>query len=143
MSWLLDTAVVSEPVRPKPDRAVLRWFEAHREVDMYLSVLTLGELQKGLTRMPQSKRRDHLTAWIEEDLGSRFEGRVLTVSAEISRIWGLITGNAENNGRPLPAIDALIAATAIHHKLTVVTRNTRDFLATGVAVEDPWRAGVS
>jgi len=138
MSWLLDTAVVSEPVRPKPDRSVLRWLDSHPEVDLYLSVLTVGELQKGLTRMPEGKRRQHLTQWIEEDLGSRFEGRVLPVNAEIARIWGVLAGNAENDGRPLPAIDVLIAATAIHHKLTIVTRNTRDFLATGVAVEDPW-----
>jgi predicted nucleic acid-binding protein len=140
MSWLLDTAVVSEPVRPKPARSVLRWLDSHREVDMYLSVLTLGELQKGLVRMPESKRRGHLIQWIEEDLGNRFEARVLPVDTEIARIWGVITGHAENDGRPLPAIDALIAATAIHHKLTVVTRNTRDFRATGVAVEDPWNS---
>ena len=88
--------------------------------------------------MPESKRREHLMSWIEGDLGNRFEGRVLPVNAEIARIWGVIAGKTENNGRPLPAIDALIAATAIHHKLTVVTRNTRDFLATGVEVEDPW-----
>ena len=140
MSWLLDTAVVCEPVRPKPDRSVLRWFDSHNEMEMYLSVLTLGELQKGLARMPESRRREHLTQWIEEDLAKRFGGRVLAVEAEIARIWGEITGTAENNGKPLPAIDALIAATAIHHKLTVVTRNTRDFLATGVAVEDPWNS---
>jgi toxin FitB len=140
MSWLLDTAVVSEPVRPKPDPAVLRWLDSHDEVEMYLSALTLGELQKGLVRMPEGKRRDRLAEWIEEDLGSRFEGRVLPVSIDICRAWGDMAGKAENRGRPLPVIDALIAATAICHGLTVATRNVRDFLATGVGVEDPWRS---
>jgi len=138
VSWLLDTAVVSEPSKPRPHPAVLRWLDSHGEMDMYLSVLTLGELQKGLTKTANEERRERLTRWIEGDLLNRFEQRILPVDTEIARLWGVIAGNAESNGRPLPVIDALLAATAIHHRLTVVTRNTRDFLATGVAIVDPW-----
>jgi predicted nucleic acid-binding protein len=107
-------------------------------MDMYVSVLTLGELEKGLTKMADIERRERMTRWLEVDVRSRFESRVLPVDTEIARLWGVNAGNAERNGRPLPVIDALIAATAIHHRLTVVTRNTRDFLATGVAIVDPW-----
>ncbi len=139
MSWLIDTSASSELSRPKPDRTVLRWFDTHNELEMYFSALTLGELQKGVIRLALGQRRERLVDWFE-DLAVRFEARILPVDLEVSRVWGEMVAQAEHRGQPLPVIDSLIAATAIVHDLTVVTRNTRDFLRTGVKTEDPWRA---
>ena len=138
MRYLLDTSLISELVKKKPQRPVLDWVEACDEYSLFLSVLTLGELQKGVTKLSQSKRKEFLHSWISNDLIQRFRGRILNVDEEVAVVWGRIQGEAERRGRPMPAIDSLIAATALAHQLTVVTRNSSDIEQSGVSVFNPW-----
>jgi predicted nucleic acid-binding protein len=138
--FLLDTNCISELVRPRPDRRVMEWADAANEASLYLSVLTLGEIRKGLAALPQGTRRTKLETWLEVDLKSRFHDRILPVDAEVADRWGLLTAGAKRKGKPLPVIDGLLAATALHHNLTVVSRNTGDFARAGVAVLNPWEA---
>jgi predicted nucleic acid-binding protein len=138
--FLLDTNCISELVRRRPDRRVMEWADAANEASLYLSVLTLGEIRKGLAALPQGTRRTKLETWLEVDLKSRFHDRILPVDAEVADRWGLLTAGAKRKGKPLPVIDGLLAATALHHNLTVVSRNTGDFARAGVAVLNPWEA---
>ena len=137
MKALLDTCVVSELARPRRDPGVAAWVAATDEADLFLSVLTLGELRKGIERLPDSTRKDALRTWLENDLPARFRGRVLSVDAAVADAWGRLQARAPQT---LPAIDSLIAATARAHGLAVVTRNTADFSRCGVEVVDPWGA---
>jgi len=117
---------------------VLNWLEGQRETDLFLSVLTFGELQKGIARLPESPRRTRLQAWTDHDLHDRFAGRVLDVDYEVTSLAGKSQGAAESKGSTLPVVDSLIAATAIHHRLVVVTRNVRDLTRCGAEVLNPW-----
>ncbi len=138
MSYLIDTDSLSELIKPKPDPNVLNWFSDHEELNMYLSVITFGELRKGIEKLPASTKKSKLNRWVNEDLAYRFRERIIIVSiAEVNK-WGHLLAKAEKAGSPLPAIDALIAATAIVHGLAVVTRNTKDMKATGVELINPW-----
>jgi len=134
---LLDTCVVSELAKPRPDPGVAAWVTAEDEADLYLSVLTLGEIRKGVERLPDAPRKDVLRAWLETDLPARFRGRVLAVDAAVADTWGQMLARSTQT---LPAVDSLIAATARAHGLVVVTRNATDFSRCGVEVVDPWRA---
>jgi predicted nucleic acid-binding protein len=136
--FLLDTNCVSELVRVKPDPRVLEWMEAADETLLHLSVLTLGEIRKGLAALPQGKRRTRLEAWLEVDLRDRFFGRILPVDAAVADRWGLLAAQARRNGATLPIVDGLLAATALHHNLTMVSRNVCDFAAAQVPVLNPW-----
>ena len=138
MSFLLDTAVVSELVRKNPSAPVLKWIGNQDEASLHLSVLTIGELEKGIARLPASARRSRLLSWVRRDLAGRFGGRLLPVDTRAAARWGAITGESEKRGRPLPVIDCLIAATALVHGLTVATRNTGDFERCGAACVNPW-----
>lgn len=138
MSFLIDTCCVSELVKPKPDANVVRWFSEHEEQEMYLSVLTLGELRKGIGKLPESARKEVLAHWLEHDVSERFAGRMLDVTALEAHVWGEVMAAATRNGRPIPDIDGLLAATAIANDLTLVTRNIKDMVATGVSLLDPW-----
>jgi predicted nucleic acid-binding protein len=138
--FLLDTNCISEVVRSKPERRVLEWFASVNENLLYLSVLTLGEIRKGVAGLPQSKRRTNLETWLEVELGSRFSGRILSVDAAIADRWGLLAAEAKLKGKPLSAIDGLLAATALHHNLTIVSRNLSDFANARAAVLNPWEA---
>lgn len=138
--FLLDTNCISELVRVKPDPLVLQWMEAADETLLYLSVLTLGEIRKGVAGLPQSKRRTHLETWLELELRSRFSGRILGIDAPVADRWGLLAAEAKHKGRPLSAIDGLLAASALHHNLTIVSRNISDFAGTQVPVLNPWKA---
>jgi predicted nucleic acid-binding protein len=138
--FLLDTNCVSELVRAKPEPNVLEWMEAADETLLYLSVLTLGEIRKGIALLPQSRRRTHLETWLELELQARFAGRILSVDASIADRWGLLAAEAKREGRSLSAIDGLLAATAIHHNLTIVTRNVIDFANAQVPIMNPWEA---
>jgi predicted nucleic acid-binding protein len=138
--FLLDTNCISELVRPKPEPRVLEWMEAVDETLLYLSVLTLGEIRKGLAGLAQSKRRTLLENWLEVELQPRFSGRIMSIDTAIADRWGLLTAEAKRNGKPLSIIDGLLAATALQHNLTVVSRNTSDFANTHVPVLDPWEA---
>ncbi len=138
--YLLDTNCISELVRPRPEPRVIDWMEAADETMLYLSVLTLGEVRKGLAGLPQSTRRTSLETWLEIDLQTRFAGRILPIDGAIADRWGLLAAEAKRAGNSLPIIDGLLAATALHHNLTVVTRNASDFANARVQVLNPWKA---
>jgi predicted nucleic acid-binding protein len=136
--FLLDTNIVSELVRPRPDPRVAQWLDSTDEELLFLSVLTLGEIRKGITTLTDPARKTRLEAWLSGNLLSRFEGRILPIDHAIADRWGQITGSLAAQGSPLAVIDGLLAATALHHNLTLVTRNTRDVARTRVGVFDPW-----
>lgn len=138
--YLLDTNCISELVRIKPEPSVMTWMEAADETLLYLSVLTLGEIRKGLAGLPQSKRRTHLETWLEVELRARFAGRILPIDAPVADRWGLLAAGAKRDGKALSAIDGLLAATALHYNLTVVSRNVSDFTNVQVEVLNPWKA---
>jgi len=138
--FLLDTNVISELVRPQPARRVMEWMEAADEDLLYLSVLTLGEIRKGAALLAQGKRRTQLETWLEVELPERFSNRVLPIDAVVADRWGLLASEAQRRGKPLAVIDGLLAATAIHHNLTVVSRNAADFMDAQVQVLNPWEA---
>lgn len=138
--FLLDTNCISELVRVKPEPRVLEWMEAADEGLLYLSVLTLGEIRKGLAGLPQSKRRTHLEAWLEVELQARFSRRILPVDAAVADRWGVLAADAKRKGKALSTIDALLAATALHYNLTVVSRNVSDFANTQIPFLNPWEA---
>jgi toxin FitB len=138
VSYLLDTCVVSEPTRPRPATSVIAWLQSTAPESLYLSVLTLGELEKGIERLSDGRRRKQLRQWLQA-IRVASEERILGVDDAIATEWGRMLARGENQGRPLPVIDALLAATAIVHGLTVVTRNSSDIARTGAALLDPWR----
>jgi predicted nucleic acid-binding protein len=139
VAWLLDTCVLSELAKPRPDAGVVRWLEEADETRLYLSVVTLGELEKGIARLPASARRARIERWVREELAARFEGRLIDVERKVAERWGAISGASEARGVPLPVIDALIAASALTHGLEVVTRNTVDLERCGARCVNPWQ----
>lgn len=139
MSYLLDTNVISETVKSRPHPAVTRWLESVPSDALYLSVLTLGELRKGVSLLPKGTKKERLGDWLEHALPAWFENRLLAVDAAVANTWGNLSAKAD---RTLPSIDALIAATALHHGLRIVTRNTSDFDLPGVEIVDPWHDGI-
>jgi len=135
MSYLLDTNIISETVRRMPNRAVIRWLGQIPGESLFVSVLTLGEIRKGIEALADKKRREKLRLWLEHDLPGWFEGRVLPIDIVVADRWGRLLAEA---GRPLPAIDSLLAASALHYDLRLVTRNARDFDYTGLEVINPF-----
>jgi predicted nucleic acid-binding protein len=138
--FLLDTNCVSELVRVKPEPRVMEWMEAADEELLYLSVLTFGEIRKGLAGLAQGKRRTQLEAWLEVELKARFSDRILAIDAPVADRWGILAAQAKGRGMSLPIIDGLLAATALHYNLTVVSRNASDFTNAQVQVLNPWEA---
>ena len=138
--YLLDTNVVSELVRPNPDANVIAWVRAGDETSYYLSVLTFGEIRRGIEGLPQDPRRERLRLWLEIDLTDRFKGRILDVDRRVAEIWGMIRARGAAASVQLPSIDTLIAATAERHGMVVATRNLRDFAFASVAAVSPWAA---
>ena len=136
--YLLDTNVLSELVRPVPEGRVLRWFERQVPVDLYLSSITLGELVRGIVRLPDGRRRVALSRWVSRDLRDQFEGRLLPFDEQAAGIWGTIMGECDRRGRPRAGADAQIAAIAIRFDVVVVTRNTADFANMRVKMVNPW-----
>ena len=136
--YLLDTNVISELVKRSPDEKVSNWSRAADEDTLYLSVLSFGEIRRGVERLPPGARRLNLVRWLEIDLTERFEGRILGIDRATAETWGSIMARTERASVRLPAVDSLIAATAEQHGLVVATRNIRDFAAAGVAVFNPW-----
>ena len=121
--FLLDTNTVSELIALRPNQQVLDWIDAADESLLHLSVLTLGEIRHGVAALPQSKKRTRLESWLEVELKARFGSRLLPVDGEVADRWGWIMADTQTRGLTLPVVDALIAATAIHHDLALVTRN--------------------
>lgn len=138
MKYLLDTCLISELVKKQPNSSVVRWLDEQDEQSLFLSVLNLGELQKGISKLQDSAKRDELQAWVTLDLVERFTGRILEVDLETSLCWGRLQGEAEQAGLKLPVMDSLIAATSAAHGLIVVTRNAKDIERCGVQVCNPW-----
>jgi len=133
--WLVDTNVISELRRRDPDANVRAWFAQRPATELYLSVLTLGEIRKGVEALTDSGRRTVLNQWLERELPVFFAERLLPIDAGVAHQWGLLLAEA---GRSLPAIDSLLAATALHHNLVLVTRNLKDFAGLPVQVLNPW-----
>lgn len=138
MKYLLDTCLISELVKKEPNPVVVSWLDEQDEQKLFLSVLNLGELQKGISKLPDGTRKNELQAWVALDLVERFTGRILDIDLETTLCWGRIQGEAEQAGEKLPVMDSLIAATAAAHGLVVVTRNVRDIERCGVRVCNPW-----
>ena len=141
MSFLLDTNVISESARPAPDPDVMAWLAALDEDQAFISVISLAELRHGVERLAAGARRDRLADWLRDALPTRFGPRVLPIDAEIADTWGMVMARSQAAGRPIGAMDAFIAATAGRRRLTLVTRNTADFEATGVPLFNPWSGG--
>ena len=137
MSYLLDTCLLSEVWKPKPNQGVLDWLGASREDELFLSVLTLGEIKKGIARLPSGKRKTALGRDYAL-LRSRFSSRVLGVTETVAETWGELSAHAARDGRHLHVVDGLLAATALVAGLAVVTRNGADFAVTPVPLVDPW-----
>ena len=138
MSYLLDTNVISETIRRRQDKLVIGWLEQVPAEALFLSVLTLGEIRKGVERLTDKKRREKLRLWLEHELPAWFEGRVLPIDLAVADRWGRLLAEA---GRPVPTIDSLLAATALHYELRLVTRNAKDFAYPGLEVINPWQNG--
>ena len=136
--FLLDTYCISELVSARPQPSVVEWMESADESLLYLSVLTLGEIRKGLALLSQSKRRTRLETWLDVELRARFAGRILPIDAAVADRWGLLAAGAKTQGKALSVIDGLLAATALHHNLTIVSRNAGDFAYVQVPVLNPW-----
>ena len=138
MAFLLDTNVVSETVKPTPEERVLAWLEAQRPAELFLAAQTIGELVRDARKVKEKDRRERFQKWIEQDLTEQFDGRVLPFDETAAVLWGRLMGDGNRSGRTPAAADAQIAAIAIHHGLTLVTRNLKDFEAFGVTLFNPW-----
>jgi predicted nucleic acid-binding protein len=137
LSYLVDTNVISELRLASPNAAVAAWFAACPPSRLYVSVLTLGEIRKGIDLLKDGPRKVALNDWLEIALPAYFNGRVLDIDAKVSDRWGKMLAAA---GRAVPAIDSLIAATAVEHGLTLVTGNVKDVAALSVNTINPWLA---
>jgi tRNA(fMet)-specific endonuclease VapC len=138
MTYLLDTCLISELVAKQPNQQILDWLDAQIPQTLYLSIITLGEIAKGISKLPSSQRKDSLNIWLNTTLPNRFVGRILGMDIKTMLLWGELVGNLEQQGRPLPALDSLIAAIALQNSLSLVTRNESDFAGTGVLIVNPW-----
>ncbi|MBN1783229.1 type II toxin-antitoxin system VapC family toxin [bacterium] len=139
MNYLLDTGVVSELIKKAPDPRVVQWIDTVEEDKLYLSVITIGELEKGISGLKPSKRKQAIHAWLHEDLMIRFDRRILNLDAETMIVWGQMTGLLEVRGLKMPAVDSLIAATAGTNGCCLVTRNVQDFKNSGISLFNPWQ----
>ena len=137
MNYLLDTCVISELARPSPTKEVIDWLGSIPTERLYLSVITIGEIRKGLTKLSDSKRKNNLTNWLNTLLED-YRDRIYTISLTVAENWGVIQGNAEKNGKPMSSLDGLIAAIAYTHNLVLVTRNVSDFEAGNIPIHNPW-----
>ncbi len=135
MKYLLGTNVISELVAREPDPDVVAWVDDLDPSFVYLSVITIGEIKRGVARLPDSQRRQELHHWLHHDLLLQFGDRILAMNTAVMLTWGELTAQT---GRTLPAIDSLLAATALHHDCVLVTRNEKDFAGTGLTVINPW-----
>ena len=137
MSFLLDICTISEPKQKQPNEKVLQWLDSQDESKLYLSVLTIGEIRKGITRLESSKKKAELENWLEK-LRNRFSRRILPLSEKTFLVWGKMYGEFEKKGISRPAFDSLLEATALEHDLIFVTRNVKNFHGSQVTVLNPW-----
>lgn len=141
MNFLLDTNVISEWTKPRPDSGVVAWLAEADEDRVFISVITIAELRHGIERLPAGRRRQWLDAWLTEQVPLRFEERLLAVDAETANVWGRVMAQGRAAGRPPGTMDAFIAATVMRHNMTLVTHNVSDFEPFGVRLVNPWING--
>jgi len=139
MNYLLDTCVISELVAKQPNSQVVEWIDSLDNDLVYLSAITIGEITKGIEKLPQSSRKQTLNEWLKRDLLARFHGKILSLDTAVLIEWGSLTARLESSGQIMPAIDSLIAATALAHQMTLATRNVGDFEAANVKIINPWK----
>lgn len=138
MNYLLDTYVLSEFTRRQPDKRVIEWLNSIEEEKLFISVITVGEIQRGIERLPDSHRKTELLVWMNTGLLKRFAERMIAIDAPTMFIWGSLTARLEAAGQPMSVMDSLILASALQNNLIVATRNAADFLPGGVQVINPW-----
>ncbi|MEM7714677.1 MAG: type II toxin-antitoxin system VapC family toxin [Cyanobacteria bacterium P01_A01_bin.68] len=139
MKYLLDTCVISELVAKQPSEKVIDWIDNIEQESVYLSVITIGEIYKGIEKLPGSKRKINLQKWLNDELIIRFRGQILLVDTDVMLVWGELTGRLDIEGKRMPAIDSLIAAIAIHNNCSLVTRNEDDFKNVALSIINPWK----
>jgi tRNA(fMet)-specific endonuclease VapC len=139
MNFLLDTCVISELVAKRPNAHVIAWSDGIDEENLYLSAVTIGEIRKGIAKLNDSGRKLELQLWLHDQLLPRFGERILPINTSVMLEWGELAGALEQKGMSMPALDSLIAATARHGELTLVTRNEDDFRESGVKILNPWK----
>lgn len=137
MKYLIDTCVISELVKPVPNTRITEWLQSAPSDVLFLSVLTIGEIRKGLVKLPDSKKKEKLSLWLDTLLKD-YNERIIPIDLMVSENWGIIQGNAEKAGTPMSTIDGLIAATASTHNLILVTRNESDFAPGQIPLINPW-----
>lgn len=138
MSWLLDTNVVSEHTQKRPNARVLQWLDSIPEAELFVSAITIAELQRGIVLLPDSPKRRFLFSWLHNDVPRRFARRILPVDDTVAFVWGDLVSGQQMKGRSLPVLDSLVAATAMAHKLTLATRNVADMNELGLDLFNPW-----
>lgn len=138
MKYLLDTCVIAELVKPAPNRKVVDWLNEVSSGALFLSVITIGEIRKGLFKLPGSKRKERLTGWLNTLL-DEYDERIISIDLMVAENWGLLQGKAEREGSSMASIDSLLAATAYTYNLTLTTRNESDFVPSGVPIINPWK----
>jgi len=138
VNYLIDTNALSELTKIKGDSKVIQWFNETPDYELFLSVLTIAEIRKGIEKLNDSSKKDVLTNWLQTELDERFKNRILSFGISEAMIWGKLTARMENTGINLPIIDSMIAAIALSKNAILVTRNTKDFEATGVKLLNPW-----
>jgi tRNA(fMet)-specific endonuclease VapC len=139
VKFLLDTCLVSEAVAQRPNEGVVRWLQTVNEADTCTSVLVVGEVRRGIAKLPNGEKKDRLGAWMQNEFLVRFRNRVVDFELPDALAWGDLVARLEHAGTPRPAVDTLLAATALARGLTLVTRNEADFASTGVELLNPWR----
>jgi toxin FitB len=138
MKYMLDTCVVSELIAKQPNQTVLDWLNTQPNQDLYLSAIMIGELVKGICKLPDSQRKSNLQNWFDDDLLIRFAARILPLDLDAMVLWGRLISRLEPQGRILPLMDSLTAAIALQGAFTLVTRNEKDFAGTGLNIFNPW-----
>ena len=138
MKYLLDTCVVSELIKKNPNKQVVKWISGTTETNLFISVLTIGELHKGIEKLPESRKKEKLHKWVNCDLKERFKNRIINFDLQVATTWGKIQALSESAGKAMPAIDGMIAAAGIANNFIIVTRNTSDMEISGASLLDPW-----
>lgn len=138
MKYLLDTCVISEVTKDRPDASVISWYEARDETRLYLSVITMGEIEKGIYRMPRSRKRTRLESWFYDAVIPGFQGRILEIGQGTMSTWAKLNVDLSTKGILRPSFDSLLEATAVEHNLTFVTRNVQNFQQSAATILNPW-----
>jgi toxin FitB len=138
MSYLLDTCAISEMISAKPATKVLEWFESQSENSLFLSIITIGEIENGIYQLPQGERRRRLEVWFFDQISPSFHGRVFLLDRKLVTTWARMIADLKTKGMIRASLDSLIEATALHHQLILVTRNVKNFQNSQVTILNPW-----